>query len=644
MLRLKNVYKHYKISKETISILNDINMNIEAGEFVAIVGPSGCGKTTLLNLLSGIDKVSSGTIEFNNCSMEKFGDKERSCWRRNHIGYVFQQFNLIEFMTARQNIELVLQLNGLNRKERKERSTELLKLVDLEERGRHLPSQLSGGQKQRVAIARAIANNPSILLADEPTGALDSKTAAEIMGILKKINQQGNVTIIMVTHDETIAAQADRRISLLDGKIINDTSTSKDKIEKCVEKETKKKNNAGFIWAMAVKNLFTKKKRAILTSLATAIGITGVVISFGIGSGAKAKILTEIGYVVNDQVVDVVESDIKLDKEAQEMILDDERVLNIYPNDRPNVLCGYGENVCSGLTQVIGPLDQPATYWQENLMYGSLPSADNANEAIITITMAEKLLNNQEDVQSLLDKEMDMVFMAEAENDIPIQVHRKIVIKGIAGKAFLGVTEMVSIPYLLSQEVVKESLQQSDYKPTNYCVTVVDKKDARGVKDTLCQMGYDASIDEDALGTIGDMINAVVAVIMLLAGIALVVAGIMIALITYMGVIERTREIGILRALGFTARDVSGIFLIEGIIIGMCSGILGMLSATVIGNLINMVIQIMYENADVALYQVNLGQMLFCIVFSVSIGMICSISPARKAAKMQPVKALGYVE
>lgn len=186
MLELKHISQNYKFGNGKIEVLKDITLSIEQGEFVAIVGPSGCGKTTLLNLIAGMDRVSGGEVLYCGKALNHFKDKGWTAWRRCCVGYIFQQFNLLEYMTAQQNVELVLRLNGISENERHEKSKKLLELVGLKGRERHLPSQLSGGQKQRVAIARAMANNPDILLADEPTGAMDSQTAGEILELLKK--------------------------------------------------------------------------------------------------------------------------------------------------------------------------------------------------------------------------------------------------------------------------------------------------------------------------------------------------------------------------------------------------------------------------------------------------------------------------
>ncbi len=642
MLVLKDISKDYYIGKNSISILKNINLTINQGEFVSIVGPSGCGKTTLLNLIAGMDKVSAGTIQFDGKRIEKNVDKQWSAWRKCKVGYIFQNFNLIEFMTAIQNVELVLQANGVRKAERRKRAQELLEKVGLGERGKHLPAQLSGGQKQRVAIARALANNPSIILADEPTGAMDSVTAQETMDLLKKLNNDENVTIVMVTHDEKLASQTGRKIKMLDGKIVSDECNSAQKKVVQVAESKERKSLLFTELSIAFKNMSTKKKRTFLTAIGTSIGIAGVLLVCGIGSGAKERIMDELNTVVNMQVVDVNETDVKMDENMQEQLLKDERILDIYPNNRPEVFCQFGDLVGGGLVHSIGPLENSKKYWEDRLLYGTIPSGDNSQEAIITLTMAEKLVGEQ-DVQSILGQEIDMAFLAATETKLSEMVVRKVKIVGISGKAFMGVTDIVNIPYLLAEQVVKESLQDQNYRSSAYCVTIDNEKNAEAVKDKVNELGLKASIDIEAMGSIGIVVDLVTAIIMLLAGISLIVSGIMTALVTHMGVTERIKEIGILRAVGFSAKNVKRIFLTEGGFVGFLAGIIGVLVAMLIGNIINNFVEISFAEVAFNLYQVNIKQIVFCILFSTFIGLFCAYSPARKASKMEPVKALGYV-
>ncbi|ADC70043.1 ABC transporter related protein [Methanocaldococcus sp. FS406-22] len=222
MIKLKNVTKTYKMGEEIIYALKNVDLEIKEGEFVSIMGPSGSGKSTLLNIIGCLDKPTEGEVYIDNVKTNDLDDDELTKIRRNKIGFVFQQFNLIPILTALENVELPLIFKyrgAMSEEERKKRALECLKMAELDERfANHKPNQLSGGQQQRVAIARALANNPPIILADEPTGALDSKTGEKIMKLLKKLNENGK-TIIVVTHDINVAKFGDRIIYLKDGEI-----------------------------------------------------------------------------------------------------------------------------------------------------------------------------------------------------------------------------------------------------------------------------------------------------------------------------------------------------------------------------------------------------------------------------------------
>ena len=220
LIEVKNLSKIYGSGEAEVKALKNINLNIEQGEFVAIVGPSGSGKSTLLNLLGGVDKPSSGEVIIKGESIYKLREKELSILRRRKLGFVFQFFNLIPVLTAEENIEMPVLLD--NGKIDKNYMNELLKLLGLEERRNHHPSELSGGQQQRVSIGRALANKPSIILADEPTGNLDSKNSKEVLELLKYCAKKYNQTLILITHDINIAKSADRIITIEDGKITTD--------------------------------------------------------------------------------------------------------------------------------------------------------------------------------------------------------------------------------------------------------------------------------------------------------------------------------------------------------------------------------------------------------------------------------------
>ncbi|MFW9992699.1 MAG: ABC transporter ATP-binding protein [Candidatus Odinarchaeota archaeon] len=232
---LENVQKTYLLGKQSVSALRGVNLEINHGEFVGITGPSGCGKTTLLNLVGAIDKATRGTIVVGGTNLTIASDDTLADIRLKHIGFIFQFYNLLSYFTARENVEMPMTFLGISKKEKRIRAKELLDSLGIGDRADHLPSELSGGEQQRVAIARALANNPSIILADEPTGDLDSVTGEEIMKILEKLNEERNVTIVLVTHDPPTAQYAERILQMHDGKIVRDTPNP---LRKTIRKET----------------------------------------------------------------------------------------------------------------------------------------------------------------------------------------------------------------------------------------------------------------------------------------------------------------------------------------------------------------------------------------------------------------------
>ncbi|MBI0576984.1 ABC transporter ATP-binding protein [Neobacillus cucumis] len=218
MIQISHLMKTYKLGGETVHALNDVSLEINKGEFLAIIGPSGSGKSTLMNMVGCLDRPESGTYLLDGKDIGKMNDNQLAIIRNEKIGFIFQNFNLLTKLTAIENVELPLLYRGVSAKERKDKALDSLKKVGLLERSGHLPSQLSGGQQQRVAIARALAGAPSILLADEPTGALDSKTSKEIITVMKELNEVGH-TIILITHDLAVAKQAKRMVSIQDGQL-----------------------------------------------------------------------------------------------------------------------------------------------------------------------------------------------------------------------------------------------------------------------------------------------------------------------------------------------------------------------------------------------------------------------------------------
>ena len=298
MLRLKGITKNYKVAGGEIEVLKGLNVSFRKNEFVSILGPSGCGKTTTLNIVGGLDKYTSGDLIIAGKSTKNFTDRDWDVYRNRRIGFVFQSYNLIPHQTVLGNVELALTISGISKEERVKRALIALEKVGLKGEEYKRPNQLSGGQCQRVAIARALVNEPDILLADEPTGALDSKTSVQIMDLIKEISK--DKLVIMVTHNADIAQQYSTRIiRLVDGEITEDTNpfSEQDEIEEsnAVSKtEKQKKSKAKMSWWTAFKlssrNLFTKRARTIMTSIAGSIGIIGISAVLAVSTGVRGFI------------------------------------------------------------------------------------------------------------------------------------------------------------------------------------------------------------------------------------------------------------------------------------------------------------------------------------------------------------------
>ena len=290
MLRLKDIKKSYIVGDFKQNALNGVSVSFRKNEFVAILGPSGSGKTTLLNIIGGLDRYDTGDLVINGKSTKNFKDSEWDAYRNNSVGFVFQSYNLIGHISVVKNIELSLTLSGVSKTERRKKAMDALELVGLKEHAKKKPSQLSGGQMQRVAIARALVNDPDIILADEPTGALDTETSVQILDLIQNIAK--DKLVIMVTHNKEIATKyANRIINLRDGEVINDTNpVTKEPTYK--EKYSFKKTAMSFFTALSLSfnNIMTKKGRTILTAFASSIGIIGIALILALSNGFDKQV------------------------------------------------------------------------------------------------------------------------------------------------------------------------------------------------------------------------------------------------------------------------------------------------------------------------------------------------------------------
>ena len=374
MLQLIDIKKEYSTLDVKVEALKGINLQFRKSEFVSILGPSGCGKTTLLNIIGGLDKYSSGDLIINGKSTKNYTDHDWDTYRNHSIGFIFQSYNLIMHQTILSNVELALTLSGVSREERRKRALSALEQVGLKDHINKRPNQLSGGQMQRVAIARALINNPDIILADEPTGALDTDTSVQIMEILKDISKDR--LVIMVTHNPDLAKQYSTRIiKLLDGQIIDDNNKytpkkqSKENSQELIQtpKGKKKKTSMSFWTALhlSINNLRTKKGRTIMTAFAGSIGIIGVALVLAISNGFSTYINTMQSDTLSGYPVNVAIATADLDSFSSFTLTDDDNsnenndeYVTVYNSQDRYIKFGHYNRITQNFIDVVKDFEQ----------------------------------------------------------------------------------------------------------------------------------------------------------------------------------------------------------------------------------------------------------------------------------------------
>ncbi|MDD2376910.1 MAG: ATP-binding cassette domain-containing protein [Clostridia bacterium] len=704
LLELKNIKKSFKLDKEQEFIaLEDINLSFEKGEFVSIVGPSGSGKSTLLNLIAGLDFPTSGELVIGDKTSKKFRKKDWDLYRKNNIGFIFQNFNLIEHLTALENVEIVMNLIGLSYLKRRKRATELLKEVGLDCHMNHRPSELSGGQKQRVAVARALANDPDIILADEPTGALDQHTGTQIMELIKSIAKEK--LIIMVTHNNKLAEDySSRIIKVKDGKIENDTVIKEEKKNNIESTLTKKDKAMSFFEAfkLSLRNMGKKKGRVAITTIAGCIGIIGFTLITGLGNGANIYIdkqLNKFGtanvLVVNKEIKQtnaLGKEEIMTTKNSEDYskILNDEYIKSKTSTVRQYIILNSAtitvkkENVNVEEAEEKGHSfnlyalaeDKDLDFLKENVD-GNLP-IEGENQVLVNQATARRLLKDldlsEDDVKIAIGKTI-ILTISMPGSDIKIQ--KEFNISGIANELDLGVTNIYynyndvanwskgvdifgkSLYSLLTENAYIYELVISDVNETKAVSDYISLKENGGSgKITVMsagtpQEGYSANNMAIVIKNIfSQLIMMAQIVISIFIIIALIVSSIMTSIVLYSSIIERKTEIGIIKAVGGRNKDVIRIFESEAILMGIFSGVLGVaisfILAPILEKLISRVLNLNLPGIiTIPISTIPFTNITFpfatiitIIAFSGLISAIAGYLPSKKATKMHVIDAL----
>ena len=760
MLELKKISKSYKTGSFVQQALKEVSIQFRNNEFVAILGASGSGKTTLLNIIGGLDQYDSGDLIINNKSTKKFKAIDWDRYRNHCVGFIFQNYNLIPHISILDNVEMGMTLSGVNSKTRKKKAKEALKKVGLLEHIHKKPNQLSGGQMQRVAIARALVNNPDIILADEPTGALDTKTSIQIMDLIKEIAK--DKLVIMVTHNPDLAKDyANRIIEFKDGTKISDSNpvTEKEK-DTSILKIKKTAMNFRTALKLSFNNIKTKKGRTLLTAFASSIGIIGIALILSLSNGFKIEVdnfekntLSQAPVIISTQAMTMSEETVsqikkedspKYPKEEKVYALEDvmETVLhtNILSDEYIEYVKKLDTSLLSGVSyqqatnfNIITKTKDGYKLVADSSNWTLLPTNPNKNEngiiydnydilageinenepglilqvnsknQIYQSTLEALGLSGKEvSFEDILNQELKVVGnddyylqygsifvpnqnlekLYQNKNNITLKVQA--IIRGKSDKEMITNGSGIGYTNALTELVISKNKdskivsyqEKSDYniltnqpfdekdgsmntkeimlgylgKDVKPNVIYLYPKDFESKKEITTYLDkYNEGKEEKdvveytdmaaMISTLsGNIMDAITVVLVAFSSISLIVSSIMIAIITYISVLERIKEIGILRALGARRKDIKRVFNAETFIIGLTSGILGILIAYLLTIPANQIIENLSGLAGVA--KLNIYHAIILVIINIILTMIGGAIPSRMASKKDPVEAL----
>lgn len=635
MLKLENINKNFNLGKNKVQVLNDINLEIKKGEFVAIIGQSGSGKSTLMNIIGCLDTQSSGKYYVDDKDISKFSSDEKASLRRKKFGFVFQRYNLISNLTALENVCLPGIYEGLDY--RKTKGLNLLDKLDIKEKAYSKPNQLSGGQQQRVSIARALINGGEVILADEPTGALDSKSGIMVMEILSNLHKNGH-TIILVTHDKNVANYANRIIEIKDGKIINDETKKNEKFT--IQNLDKNKNKSSFGYKflealkMAISSIFSHKLRSFLTMLGIIIGIASVICVVALGEGSQEKILSSIR-AIGTNTINIYPGknfgDLRAGK-VKSLSVDDSKILGMQnyldystPNTSTSGVITY-KNLSLNANLRGGGVNSLAVNGIEIQTGRSFEVSDIENSSSVVIIdqntknsffkdedpLGKNIFFNQKPLKIIgIAKEDENAF--GGSDNLRLYAPFSTVINKITGDRHIhSITVKVKddTNAQLAEEAIVSILTQKHGKKDFFT------RNSDTIKKTV----------ESTMATMRLLISSI-------ALISLIVGGIGVMNIMLVSVSERTKEIGIRMAIGAKESDILIQFLIEAIILCIIGGIIGLLTAYSFGYLFNSISGNFYMKFSTM-------PAIIALMSSCLVGTIFGYLPAKNASKLNPIDAL----
>jgi macrolide transport system ATP-binding/permease protein len=646
LIKLENIIREFPAGESTIQVLKGINLTINAGEMVAIIGASGSGKSTLMNILGCLDKPTKGAYSISGRTTGQLSPDQLAELRREHFGFIFQRYHLLNALTAQGNVEIPAIYAGVTNEQRKRRAADILSRLGLADKINNKPNQLSGGQQQRVSIGRALINGGQIILADEPTGALDRQSGLEVMSILRELHQQGH-TVIIVTHDPNIAQSAERIIEISDGHIVSDTTNpnyapkhidnrqvKRIEITKTQDNFSAKYYRFRDAFKMAILSMSSQRLRTFLTMLGIIIGIASVVSMVALGQGTKQKILDNMnslgtstleihaGSGFGDRNADKITT---LRSSDADFLAQQSFVHSTTPNLATSVYFRINNLVVTGT--VNGVSDQYFAVQGYTISQGKFfdktSVMTSAQEAVIDNNTVKRLFSNQNPIGKIL-----MV------GQLPIRII------GVATKQQqrFGNNENLNI-WLPYTTVINRMVGQTSLK--SITVRINDNIDLDVAEQAINTIMLQRHGNKDFFiinsNSIRETVNSSTLIFTLLissiALISLVVGGIGIMNIMLVSVTERTREIGVRMAVGARSSDILQQFLIEAVLVCLIGGTIGILLSFVVGFVFNSLVTIFAMRFSVLSIVMAFG-------FSSIIGIIFGYFPARRAAKLDPIHAL----
>jgi macrolide transport system ATP-binding/permease protein len=651
MIELHDVHKSYRMGDTTVYALRGVSLTIEPGEFVAITGPSGSGKSTLMHVIGLLDVPDTGSYKLYGKEVARLSEDELAVLRRDAIGFVFQQFNLLARTAADENVAMPL-LYSRHRLDLA-RADELLARVGLGDRAHHKPNELSGGQQQRVAIARALVNEPRIILADEPTGNLDTTSQQEILAILRELNRQG-ITIVMVTHEEEVAREAHRRIRIRDGVVQSDERMAPAPMrvaataagsERAGRPAREWLRDLGEHLRQGLRALAANKVRTALSMLGILIGVAAVVAMLALGAGAKKAMEQQLASLGSNMLM-LRAGALHVHGVAQEagattrLTVEDAATLNervpgikeVAPNVTGRSRVTFGNKNWNTLVRGTVPAyaQMHASEPQAGRFFTTEENQRRARVALIGTTVMRELFGDQDPIGEMIKL-----------NRVNFQVIGVLPTKGATG--FSDQDDVVVIPLLtamhrlLGKDYVDyidiEAATPADIPPV--MAAVKEEMYARHkVPPSQREDAYDIRNLADIQQALTQMSSTMSMLLAVIAAISLLVGGIGIMNIMLVSVTERTREIGLRKAVGARRRDVLVQFLVETVVVSLTGGLAGI----VLGWLITVALSLVAGWST----SISVGAVMLAFLFSAGIGIVFGIYPARKAAGLNPIQALRY--